>query len=548
MPVLTTSDKKMTNSIKAAPEGHKLGNYLVKVLDKRQSAHLYLLTGLWLITTVAFAIWWLQPAHFTGPFRFAFNSFIVAWGLIIPGYYFYFLRQMKKPNPDVEAPSSWRIAMVTTRAASEPFAQVKQTLLAMKAQLPLHDTWLADEDVSPEILKWCADHGVFVSCRKGVAGYHNDTWPRRKKCKEGNLAYFYDTYGYDNYDFVSQLDADHVPAPGYLKAMLAGFHDPAVGYVSAPSICDANAKNSWASRGRLFLESTLHGTLQAGYNNKGWSPMCIGSHYSVRTVALRESGGLGPELAEDHSTTLLLCAHGWRGIHSIDAIAHGDGPAAFPDAMVQEFQWARSLVMIFLGVTPLYLGKMPFTLQFQFLFGELWYFFFSGAMLSSYLLPLIALVIGVPFAHVRYTDFLAWSALPTLSALSVILWVKKQELLRPVNAKIFGWEMILFQLARWPWVVCAIIDAAKCSITKTTLDWKITPKARANKAAIPASMFIPYIIIVAASSIVDAVHVNTPYMSGYFYLTTFNIITYVLLIVTIAVCHGSENRRENQAK
>jgi cellulose synthase (UDP-forming) len=530
------------NSIKAAPEIRKVGNYLIKVLNKRQSAQLYILTGLWLIATIAFAIWWLQPAHYTGPMRFAFNSFILAWSLVIPGYYFYFLCRMKKPNPELEIPSSWRIAMVTTRAPSEPFAQVQQTLLAMKAEAPAHDTWLADEDPTPEILEWCADHGVFVSCRKGVAGYHNDTWPRRKKCKEGNLAYFYDTYGYDDYDFVSQLDADHVPAPGYLKAMLAGFRDPAVGYVSAPSICDANASTSWASRGRLFLESTLHGTLQAGYNNKGWSPMCIGSHYAVRTAALRESGGLGPELAEDHSTTLLLCAHGWRGIHSIDAIANGNGPSTFPDAMVQEFQWARSLVMIFLGVTPRYLGKMCFSLRFQFLFGELWYFLFSGAMLSSYLLPLLALALGVPFAHVGYAEFLGWSAPPTLSAMAVILWIKKQGLLRPANAKILSWEMVLFQLARWPWVVCAIIDAVKCSMTKTTLDWKITPKAQADKPAIPVSMFVPYIIIVIASSIVGVVHPDSPYIGGYLYLTIFNILTYVLLIATIAVCHHCESQ------
>jgi len=535
----------MTNSIKAASEVRKLGNYLVKVLNKRQSAQLYFLSGLWLIATIAFAIWWLQPAHYTGPIRFAFNSFILAWGLVIPGYYFYFLCRMKKPNPELEIPSSWRIAMVTTRAPSEPFAQVQQTLLAMKEQAPAHDTWLADEDPTPEMLEWCADHGVFVSCRKGVAGYHNDTWPRRKRCKEGNLAYFYDTYGYDKYDFVSQLDADHVPAPGYLKAMLAGFRDPAVGYVSAPSICDANASTSWASRGRLFLESTLHGTLQAGYNNKGWSPMCIGSHYSVRTAALRESGGLGPELAEDHSTTLLLCAHGWRGIHSIDAIANGNGPATFPDAMVQEFQWARSLVMIFLGVTPRYLAKMCFSLQFQFLFGELWYFLFSGAMLSSYLLPLLALVLGVPFAHVGYAEFLGWSAPPTLSAMAVILWIKKQGLLRPADGKILSWEMVLFQLARWPWVVCAIFDAVKCSMTKTTLEWKITPKGHADKPAIPVSMFVPYIIIVIASSIIGVAHANSPYIGGYLYLTIFNILTYVLLIATIAVCHHCENQTAN---
>jgi cellulose synthase (UDP-forming) len=525
---------------KAQPEVRN--EYLVKVLDKPQSAQLYLLVALWLVASIAFSIWWLHPAHFTGPLRFAFNSFILAWGILMPGYYFYFLCRMKKPNPELEIPSSWRIAMVTTKTPSEPFARVQQTLLAMKEQSPAHDTWLADEDPTPETLKWCADQGIFVSCRKGVAGYHNDTWPRRKRCKEGNLAYFYDTYGYDNYDFVSQLDADHIPAPGYLKAMLQGFHDPTVGYVSAPSICDVNASKSWTARGRLFLEGHIHGTLQAGYNNKGWSPMCIGSHYAVRSAALKESGGLGPELAEDHSTSLLLCAHGWHGIHSIDAIANGDGPATFTDGMVQEFQWARSLVMIFLGVTPRYLGKMPFSLRFQFLFGQLWYFFFGGVLLGTYLLPILALVFGVSFAHVGYAEFLIWSALPTAASLSVIFWIKRQGLLRPANARILSWEVILFQLARWPWVVSAVFDAAKCTFSKATLEWKITPKGTADAPVIPLQMLVPYVLIAAGSAIASVFHPGSPFTTGYFYLTVFNILTYVALIATIVARHKIENR------
>jgi hypothetical protein len=99
----------MTNLIKVAPEGPKLGNCLVTVLNKKQSAQLHLLIGFWLIATMAFAIWWIQPAHFTGPIRFGFNSFILAWSLIIPGYYFYFICRMKKPNLELEIPFSWRI-------------------------------------------------------------------------------------------------------------------------------------------------------------------------------------------------------------------------------------------------------------------------------------------------------------------------------------------------------------------------------------------------------------------------------------------------------
>ncbi len=101
--------------------------------------------------------------------------------------------------------------------------------------------------------------------------------------------FFYDHYGYDRYDFVVQLDADHVPEPGYLSEMLRPFGDLRVGYVSAPSICDRNASESWAARGRLYAEASMHGSLQAGYNY-GLAPLCIGSHYAVRTIALKEIG------------------------------------------------------------------------------------------------------------------------------------------------------------------------------------------------------------------------------------------------------------------
>ena len=191
---------------------------------------------------------------------------------------------------------------------------VEKTLRAMLAQdMPYkYDVWLADERPSGKALRWCKGHGVHVSTRQGVADYHQPTWPRRTKSKEGNLAYFYDHYGYARYDVVAQLDADHVPAPGYLKEMVRPFADPAIGYVAAPSVCDANEEKGWTVKGRLHREASLHGPVQAG-SNGGWAPLCIGSHYAVRTAALREVGGLGPELAEDYATTLWLQSAGWVG-------------------------------------------------------------------------------------------------------------------------------------------------------------------------------------------------------------------------------------------
>ena len=247
-------------------------------------------------------------------------------------------------------------------------------------------------------------HYIRRPSRKGRADYHRQTWPRRTRCKEGNLAFFYDHYGYENYDIVSQLDADHVLSDTYLEEVLKPFCDPSVGYVSAPSICDKNAAQSWSTRSRLYAEGTLHGALQAGYN-AGWAPLCIGSHYAVRTAALKEIGGLGPELAEDHSTTLMMNAHGWRGVHAIDAIANGHGPQTFSDLATQEFQWSRSLVMILVQYSPVYLPMLPRRLKLQFLFSQLWYPLFSLFMAMMYGMPIVALIFDVNFVSVTYPEF-----------------------------------------------------------------------------------------------------------------------------------------------
>jgi cellulose synthase/poly-beta-1,6-N-acetylglucosamine synthase-like glycosyltransferase len=507
-------------------------SYLVDIFNRKQKIQLHILLCLWAGAVLIFSLWWFQPSHVANPWYFALNSFVFGWAIIMPAYYFYFLRRIKKPNPDLPIPDNWRVAMVVTRAPSEPFALVKQMLLAMKAQDVPHDTWLADEDPSQEILDWCKAHGVSVSTRKGVAEYNRLTWPRRTKCKEGNLAYFYDHYGYDNYDFVVQMDVDHTPANGYLKAMLQPFWNPRVGYVTAPSICDSNARESWVARGRLFLESTLHGTLQAGYNT-GWVPMCIGSHYAVRTGALKEIGGLGPELAEDHSTTFLMNAGGWIGKHSIDAEAHGEGPATFADAMIQEFQWARSLAMIFLSLTPHHIHRLTWKLKFQFLFAQLWYFLFSSAMLSAYLLPPLALVLGQSFARVSYLEFLLYSIWPSIISLVTVHWVKRQGLLRPANSKVLSWEGICFQLARWPWVVWAIIDAFRATIRKSQMRWRITPKAGKGNAAIPMRCFIPYLVIILGSSVAAFCTAPNPATWGYRWFAMLNAVAYLVLVIVV---------------
>ena len=99
---------------------------------------------------------------------------------------------------------------------------LKITLKAMLAQDLPHDTWLADEDPDEDTIQWCHENGVFISTRKDCPEYHQKTWPRRTRCKEGNLAYFYDHYGYKNLKHIKRMEfytEKKIVKQGYLSFM-----------------------------------------------------------------------------------------------------------------------------------------------------------------------------------------------------------------------------------------------------------------------------------------------------------------------------------------
>lgn len=513
---------------------------LVPLLSPAQRVELAFAISAWALAYLYFWLWWLDPAHITSIGRFVFASLPFAWLTLMPVYFFTVFVGSRKPAGAAQLPEGSRVAMVVTKAPSEPFEVVARTLEAMIAQPYPHDNWLADEDPSAETLAWCAAHSVRVSTRKGVDAYQRQDWPRRVRCKEGNLAYFYDHFGYRLYDFVVQMDADHVPSRHYLERMLAPFSDPRIGYVSAPSICDRNAGESWAARARLYAEASMHGPLQAGYTG-GWAPLCIGSHYAVRTEALEAIGGLGPELAEDHSTTLMMNAGGWRGVHAIDAIANGDGPRNFVDLATQEFQWARSLVTILLRYSPALVPLLPARLRFQFLFCQFWYPLYSSIWALLFLMPVVALLSREHFADVTYYDFLVHYAPMSIVLLCMIYRWRAGGWLRPMNARVLSWEEILFVLAKWPWSLLGTIYALRDFFTGSFVDFRVTPKGKGTVEPVPMRVIAPYAAISLGSAAPVLLLDDVGPASGFYIFAIVNALLYAGLVVVILVRHRIEN-------
>ena len=508
--------------------GDKVPCYLVDVMSASQKGWFITQVLIWLFVVLAFWVWWARDVHIDEWWRFLVNSILMAWTFLLPGYFFFFVGRMKRFNPEEALPEGWLVAMVVTRAPSEPYEVVRETLVGMLEQEYPHDTWLADEDPTEECEAWCREHGVKLITRRGVKAYHRLEWPRRTRCKEGNLAYFYDQCGYDNYDFVCQMDADHRPGRGYLEAMLRPFLDPGVGYVSAPSICDRNAHRSWSARARLHAEALMHGPLQAGYS-AGWAPLCIGSHYAVRTRSLREIGGLGPELAEDHSTTLLMNANGWRGVHALDAEAHGDGPESFSDCMTQEFQWSRSLAVLLLTLSPKVFGKLSPRLLVQFAFSQLWYPLFAGMMALSLVLPLVAVLTKTPWVRVNYLEFLGFFLLVNATLLVIVSWLRRNGWLRPPDIPLFSADILAFQFARWPWVFWGICAAVWEVLRKKKVQFRVTPKGVQEKP-LPMIAVLPYLGFSVLTSAVAILIPNPERAAGYTFFLLLNAFIYIWVI------------------
>ncbi|NUT24632.1 MAG: glycosyltransferase [Streptomyces sp.] len=512
----------------------------VATLSRRDRATMVGIAALWAGAFAWFWLWWLEPAHLVSWAGMIITSVLLFYLSTQACYFLLAVARLPRVRPSLRIPRV-RLAIAVTRAPSEPWNMARRTLEAMKAQeFPYaYDVWLCDEDPYPEIQEWCAGHGVRISTRKGVPEYNRSSWPRRTRCKEGNLAYFYDHWGYWLYDVVVQLDCDHEPSPNYLTEVVRPFSDEAIGYVAAPSICDANAGTSWAARGRLYREAPFHGPFQLGHANR-LAPVCIGSHYGVRTRALRDIGGLGPDLAEDFTTSFLFNSAGWQGAFAIDAEAHGLGPMTFADMVTQEYQWSRSLVAMMFGMIPRHMHRLPMRLRIRFAIVLIYYPLLALAAIVGLVLPAVAAVTGSVWVSVNYLAFLANFFAMGACMILLLLLLRRRGLLRPHTAPVVSWELWLFTLARWPWVAWGVLGAIVQETFRRPIYFKVTPKDRSGSEVLPKRLVLPYGVIVAILSGAALVGEMTGPAVGYVFLCIMGACAYAVVGIAVSVLHVME--------
>jgi cellulose synthase (UDP-forming) len=538
---LTKIDSFDSNHEKYTPSKSNESVYH-SIFTNHQKILAYFIFVVWLLILVDFVIWWFTKTEARLGWAYWLNTITVFWLPILGLYFFYFsLRQ--KEIKIVDSIPSCKCAMIVSKIPSESEELLIRTLTCMLNQdFPYpYDVWIADENPTAKMQAWCKANGVNISTRLDAPEYHNDTFPRKAKTKEGNFAYFYDHFGYDNYDFISQFDADHAPDSHYLKEIIRHFADPKVGYVSAPSIIDANPEDSWTVIARSHWESTTHGPIQSGCNT-GYAPMMFGSHYTHRVEALKHIGGIAPEFAEDHTTTMMYNSKGWKGAFARNAIAHGYGAVGLADSMLQEYQWALINIRVIFFVTPKLFWTLPFKVKLQFLIWQAWYPSVILVTLLSYFLPLLALKTQNSLVAVEGYGFLWHYLLLAFVFICYVMWLRMLQHLRPIFSWQVSWDTAIFQILQFPWIMLGCITGFYQVLTRSSNKLGITDKGEKVKG-LNLFIFIPHFVIIMINvwAILSTSNAGEAY--GYYWFAFAVIFSHVVSLIVGTILTISESFR-----
>ncbi len=344
---------------------------------------------------------------------------------------------------------------------------LEQTLRAMVAIKYPHDTWVLDEADDPGVRALCDRLGARHFTRRHRLEYQTERGAFAARTKYGNYNAWLDTPESADYDFIAAFDTDHVPEPDYLDRTLGYFRDPGVGYVQAPQVY-YNESASFIARGAAEETYDFYSSHQmAGYALG--HPIIIGSHNLHRAAALRAVGGFPNVDAEDLRLTMMYRANRWRGVYVPEVLAMGTTPVNWRDYLVQQTRWARSVLELKRSALRAGTGTVPWVERMMTLFHGV---YFLRPLLWLILYPILVRML----LNNTVPEFLRASAVLTIVGMGLLLQgidhFRQRYYLDPERERGIHWRALILQIAKWPQLAGALIDA----LLHRHVAYTLTPK------------------------------------------------------------------------
>ncbi len=193
--------------------------------------------------------------------------------------------------------------------------------------------------------------------------------------------------------FIAVFDADHIPKPHFLRAMMGYFVDPQVGFVQSPQFYKNYAQNL-VTGGAWEQQELFFGAICRGKDGSNSAFMC-GTNMIIRRSALTQVGGMSEcSIAEDFLTSLLIHQKKWASVYVSEVLAEGLAPEDFLSYYKQQFRWTRGSLEVIFKYNPLFRRGLTVSQRIQYLSSAS--FYLSGLIVfANALLPLIYFFTGL---------------------------------------------------------------------------------------------------------------------------------------------------------
>ena len=352
----------------------------------------------------------------------------------------------------------------------EPFEVVAATLAGCRALTYPHKTYLLDDGRRTEMEQLAR-----------TAGAEYLTRPDNSHAKAGNInAALPRTGG----DLVLMLDADHVPMPDALDALVGYFDDEKVALVQSPHDFFNHDSVQHYVVGR-HEQSLFYRVVCPGKDRHGAAYWC-GSAALLRRQALLEIGGVATEtIAEDFHTTIRMQRHGWTSRYHDEVLVQGLAPHDLDGYLLQRDRWARGNLAVFtLPESPLRARTLR-PLQ------RLSYF----VSLAAYLAPPMRLLLLLTLGVVLWTGALPMKI--SVVALAA-LWLPAVSLNLLAGSALTRGYMKIGETAHYELLTMEIYTRAlRCIFRPGHTAFKVTPKQGADGGGV-AAMRKLHLVIAAA--------------------------------------------------
>ncbi len=331
----------------------------------------------------------------------------------------------------------------------EPTEVVSATLAGCRALTYPHTTYLLDDGRRPEMEELAK-----------LAGARYMTRPDNSHAKAGNINA---ALGRTGGELVLMLDADHVPMPDALDAMVGYFDDERMALVQSPHDFFNHDSVQHYVVGR-HEQSLFYRVVCPGKDRHGAAYWC-GSAALIRREALIETGGVATEtIAEDFHTTIRLLRHGWRSRYHDEVLVQGLAPHDLDSYLLQRDRWARGNLAVFtLPESPLRARELR-PLQ------RVSYF----ASLAAYLAPPMRLLLLATLGLVLWTGELPMK----ISVLALAaLWLPSVTLNLTAGSALARGYMKIGETAHYELLTMEIYTRAlRCAFRPGRTAFKVTPK------------------------------------------------------------------------